>query len=242
MPRRVGSRHAQYHDKCSIIRTGEVVPYQSACFVTRLEKGEHERSSYVRQQPQKDEDAPRLLAVAGDIVVQEDAGQDRDGDYEAVWDLQEGGGKAGEAEALDDEGAEVADSALERNVSNVCSYRDRRAYVGDVANNTEDEEKIGFVVGENLFQLVCLEVLVLYSRLCESVRRCTNEGDLGRNSRFSLSLSTAILRSLTVRPLADKGESGRKMNMTIPQQQQSAPMMMNSYFHDGSAPLMEPMP
>lgn len=74
--------------------------------------------------------------------------------------------------------------------------------------------------------------------------------------------STTIRFSRGVRNLAVTGESGRKMNMTIPQTQQRAPlkldqhtysaitgmtptvtyMMMNSYFQDGSEPLMWPIP
>src|ERR1700728_2259193 len=59
---------------------------------------------------------------------------------------------------------------------------------------------------------------------------------------LDLNLSTAILFSRVLKPFAVTGESGSMMNIMTPQQQHKAPMMRNSYFHEGKEPCMWPMP
>lgn len=58
-----------------------------------------------------------------DVVVEKDAGQNRDSDYEPVWNLHECCYDSGEPKALDDECPEVGDAA-----------------VGDVADDAQKEK------------------------------------------------------------------------------------------------------
>ena len=46
------------------------------------------------------------------VVVEENAGQDRDRDNGSIRDLHERGHQSGEAKSLDDDGAKVADTSV----------------------------------------------------------------------------------------------------------------------------------
>ncbi len=140
MTRRVGGLQRQYHHEGRVIRAGKPVKDQARGPVSGISEAEAEGPRDVRQEEDEDEQA----APVDEAVVGVDAREDAGGDYGPVRDLHQGGDQGAEAEALDDEGAEVRDAA-----------------VRDVPDQAEAEEQVELGVEERLADLVRLEVLVL---------------------------------------------------------------------------------
>jgi len=83
----VGSRHTQDHDKGGVVWSGQIVADESAHRVRVIEVGQSESAGDVGEEENQDEETACLAAVAGHVVVGEDADQDTDGDQDAIWYL-----------------------------------------------------------------------------------------------------------------------------------------------------------
>ena len=139
MARRVGHLQTQNQHERRIVRPREQIANISAGEIVAVHKAQSERAGDVGAEEEQDEET----AFVVEFVVQVDTQQDADGNQRAVGDLHEGGDEGGEAEAFDDDGAEVADAA-----------------VGDVAHAAEHEEEVEFDVEEGFFDLVALSLYV----------------------------------------------------------------------------------
>lgn len=103
----VGGRHAQDHDECGVVGSGEVVADESARRVLGIEIGETKCAGDIGEQEDQDEEATRLATVSRHVVVCENTDQDADGDEDAVGDLQQCCSDGREPEALNDKCALV---------------------------------------------------------------------------------------------------------------------------------------
>ena len=144
---RVGDLERQNHDKSCVVGPGEQVADISAYSVLAGYKVQPKRAGNVRAQEDQNEET----ALVGEFVVEEDAGQDGQGDEGAVGYLHKCSDKCREAEPFDDDGPEVGDTSI-----------------GDVTDDSQGEEKVELVVLEGFPDLVRLEVLVLAASLVGS--------------------------------------------------------------------------
>lgn len=121
----------QYQDKGGIVRTGEIVADQPAGFVIHAEKSQSKGSGDVGEQEDDDEEA----SLVGETIVEEDAGEDADGDENPIRNLLEQSisalnstalnqiqkrkphlhqsrNECGEPKPFDNDGAEIADPSI----------------------------------------------------------------------------------------------------------------------------------
>ena len=133
---RVGDLQGQDHHEGGVIGPRQEVADVPAHVVAGVHEAQAERPRDVGAEEDEDEEA----ALVGEAVVQQDAGEDGEGDEGPVGDLHQGRDQRGEAEALDDQGAEVGYAA-----------------VGDVAYYPEEEEEVQFYVEEGFANLVGLK-------------------------------------------------------------------------------------